>query len=100
MAEREREYDDAEGSLDPELLYMKEYCIGSWCCAIQKAQPDVGETDNLVQAAAALARSTKGTLNIFRLFPTLVLPWIRDVNDWAWQQSGQKDGTSRGNQGH
>lgn len=30
MSDREhREYDDGEGSLDPELLYMKEYCIGS-----------------------------------------------------------------------
>jgi hypothetical protein len=29
MAEREGEYDDAEGLLDPELLYTKEYCIGS-----------------------------------------------------------------------
>jgi serine/threonine-protein kinase 24/25/MST4 len=29
MADREnRDYDDAEGSLDPELLYTKEYCIG------------------------------------------------------------------------
>ncbi len=29
MAGREpREYDDAEVSLDPELLYTKEYCIG------------------------------------------------------------------------
>ncbi|KXX75696.1 Serine/threonine-protein kinase svkA [Madurella mycetomatis] len=29
MADREnREYDDAEGSLDPGLLYTKEYCIG------------------------------------------------------------------------
>ncbi|KAK3362363.1 kinase-like domain-containing protein [Lasiosphaeria hispida] len=29
MADREnREYDEAEGSLDPELLYTKEYCIG------------------------------------------------------------------------
>ena len=31
MSDREhREYDDGEGSLDPEQLYMKEYCIGSW----------------------------------------------------------------------
>ena len=30
MADREnRDYDDTEGSLDPELLYTKEYCIGS-----------------------------------------------------------------------
>lgn len=30
MADREnRDYDEAEGSLDPELLYTKEYCIGS-----------------------------------------------------------------------
>ncbi len=30
MADREtREYDETEGSLDPELLYTKEYCIGS-----------------------------------------------------------------------
>ncbi|KAL2021358.1 hypothetical protein VTK56DRAFT_7223 [Thermocarpiscus australiensis] len=29
MAEREnRDHDDADGSLDPELLYTKEYCIG------------------------------------------------------------------------
>lgn len=29
MADREsREYDEPEGSLDPELLYTKEYCIG------------------------------------------------------------------------
>ncbi|KAK4044359.1 kinase-like domain-containing protein [Parachaetomium inaequale] len=29
MADREhRDYDDAEGSLDPEMLYTKEYCIG------------------------------------------------------------------------
>ncbi len=28
MADRERDYDDTEGSLDPELLYTKEYCIG------------------------------------------------------------------------
>ncbi|KAK3694409.1 kinase-like domain-containing protein [Podospora appendiculata] len=28
MADRDREYDDSEGSLDPELLYTKEYCIG------------------------------------------------------------------------
>jgi hypothetical protein len=36
MADREnRDYDDAEGSLDPELLYTKEYCIGwaSHVCA-------------------------------------------------------------------
>lgn len=31
MADREnREYDDAEGSLDPGLLYTKEFCIGSF----------------------------------------------------------------------
>jgi hypothetical protein len=29
MATRERDYDDTEGSPDPELLYTKEYCIGS-----------------------------------------------------------------------
>ena len=30
MADKEhREYDETEGSLDPELLYTKEYCIGS-----------------------------------------------------------------------
>jgi len=29
MADRgNQDYDDAEGSLDPELLYTKEYCIG------------------------------------------------------------------------
>jgi hypothetical protein len=29
MADREdRNYDDGEGSLDPEMLYTKEYCIG------------------------------------------------------------------------
>lgn len=29
MAERSnRDYDSAEGSLDPEVLYTKEYCIG------------------------------------------------------------------------
>ncbi|KAK4156633.1 kinase-like domain-containing protein [Chaetomidium leptoderma] len=29
MADREnRDYDDAEGSLDPEMIYTKEYCIG------------------------------------------------------------------------
>jgi serine/threonine-protein kinase 24/25/MST4 len=29
MADREsREYDESEGSLDPEMLYTKEYCIG------------------------------------------------------------------------
>lgn len=36
MADREnRDYDDAEGSLDPEMLYTKEYCIGwaSHVCA-------------------------------------------------------------------
>jgi hypothetical protein len=30
MADREnRDYDDTEGSLDPSMLYTKEYCIGS-----------------------------------------------------------------------
>lgn len=29
MADREhRDYDESEGSLDPEMLYTKEYCIG------------------------------------------------------------------------
>lgn len=29
MPDREnRDYEDAEGSLDPEMLYTKEYCIG------------------------------------------------------------------------
>jgi len=29
MADREtRDYDEAEGSLDPSMLYTKEYCIG------------------------------------------------------------------------
>ena len=29
MTDREtREYDGSEGSLDPEMLYTKEYCIG------------------------------------------------------------------------
>ncbi|KAJ9157913.1 Serine/threonine-protein kinase svkA [Pleurostoma richardsiae] len=28
MADRERDYDEGEGSVDPELLYSKEYCIG------------------------------------------------------------------------
>ena len=29
MSDRERDYEDSEGSVDPELLYTKEYCIGS-----------------------------------------------------------------------
>jgi len=29
MAEREREYEEGNEALDPELLYTKEYCIGS-----------------------------------------------------------------------
>lgn len=29
MSDRERDYEDGEGSVDPELLYTKEYCIGS-----------------------------------------------------------------------
>ena len=29
MADREQDYDDGTGSMDPELLYTKEYCIGS-----------------------------------------------------------------------
>jgi serine/threonine-protein kinase 24/25/MST4 len=28
MADRERDYEDSNEALDPELLYMKEYCIG------------------------------------------------------------------------
>lgn len=28
MSDRERDYEDGEGSVDPELLYTKEYCIG------------------------------------------------------------------------
>lgn len=31
MAGRERDWDDNEGSPDPETLYTKEYCIGSFC---------------------------------------------------------------------
>lgn len=31
MADREnRNYDESEGSLDPETIYTKEYCIGSF----------------------------------------------------------------------
>lgn len=29
MATRDRDYSESEGSPDPELLYTKEYCIGS-----------------------------------------------------------------------
>lgn len=29
MADRERDYDENEGSPDPETLYTKEYCIGT-----------------------------------------------------------------------
>lgn len=37
MADREnRDYDDAEGSLDPGLLYTKEYCIGSFLGSYSK----------------------------------------------------------------
>lgn len=31
MAGRERDWDDNEGSPDPETLYTKEFCIGSFC---------------------------------------------------------------------
>lgn len=31
MAGREKDWDDNEGSPDPETLYTKEYCIGSFC---------------------------------------------------------------------
>lgn len=30
MATRDRDYEETEGSPDPELLYTKEYCIGTW----------------------------------------------------------------------
>lgn len=29
MATRDKDYEETEGSPDPELLYTKEYCIGS-----------------------------------------------------------------------
>jgi hypothetical protein len=32
MATRDRDVDDAGESLDPELLYTKEYCIGQFIC--------------------------------------------------------------------
>lgn len=31
MAGRERDWDDNAGSPDPETLYTKEFCIGSFC---------------------------------------------------------------------
>lgn len=31
MAGRERDWDDEKGSPDPETLYTKEFCIGSFC---------------------------------------------------------------------
>ncbi|KAK4116608.1 hypothetical protein N656DRAFT_774921 [Canariomyces notabilis] len=62
MADREnREYDDAEGSPDPALLYTKEYCIG-WFTSPQKRFHAMGRHRQLIetQAEEALARSTKG----------------------------------------
>ena len=29
MGDRRRDYDENEGSIDPEVIYTKEYCIGS-----------------------------------------------------------------------
>lgn len=28
MSHRDQQYEDADGNIDPELLYTKEYCIG------------------------------------------------------------------------
>jgi hypothetical protein len=41
MASRQGDYDESEGSLDPESLYTKEYCIGSSHCYC-----DTWEVDN------------------------------------------------------
>jgi len=64
MADKDhREYEEGEGSLDPELLYTKEYCIG-WLPSITWALPrPMWErllTDVDSQAEVALARSTRG----------------------------------------
>lgn len=32
MADRERDTEEGNEALDPELLYSKEYCIGEHCC--------------------------------------------------------------------
>ncbi|TPX16162.1 uncharacterized protein E0L32_004157 [Thyridium curvatum] len=61
MADREY-HDDGEGSLDPELLYSKEYCIGT--SAHNTAGLAAGKHSSLtahadMQVEEALARSTK-----------------------------------------
>jgi hypothetical protein len=43
MASRSRDYDESEGSPDPESLYTKEYCIGlSHCyCGTDELETDL-----------------------------------------------------------
>ncbi len=62
MADRDQDRgpERATGSMDPELLYSKEYCIGPLSPPPSNAVPG-WLTDSLWQAAEALARSTKGT---------------------------------------
>jgi len=59
MADRNRDYDDTQGSLDPELLYTKEFCIG-WSYLMPQRYRTLltGGT----QAGAALVKSTRGPL--------------------------------------
>jgi hypothetical protein len=65
MAERDRETnDDQDASLDPELLYSKEYCIGQ-TGRFLGAREIIANHSLAIQAVAALARCTKGLFGCF-----------------------------------
>lgn len=66
---KEREYNDNDGSVDPELIYTKEYCIGARWLVVAEPGPGwsgrtlASQADSVgSQAVAVSARSSKGQL--------------------------------------
>lgn len=55
----ERNYEDCNEALDPELLYTKEYCIGLGPIVLMH---EGGLLTLSTQEAVALAKSSRGTL--------------------------------------
>lgn len=69
MAGRERDWDDHEGSPDPETLYTKEFCIGSFChmsarslCTLQGTHFEEEGGEELSEEETGDRHSRTGTL--------------------------------------
>lgn len=77
MGDRDRNHDEENGALDPEVLYTKEYCIGRAIGRREVALCGLNRLTGIMQVEEALARSTKGVCRLIVPIPSLSRPSVR-----------------------